>query len=141
MHSGKSEHICEIARNQVVGSVLDPVRHGCIGRSAARRVVLEAAIFRRIVRGRDHNAVGKICRSADVKGEDGMGNRRRRRITPAAIDHGFDAICREHFDRARESWLGQRVRVFSDVQRAIDVVAPAVVTNRLRDRQDVRLIE
>ena len=36
---------------------LDPGRDVQIGGTAVRRIVLESAIFRRVVRGRDHNAV------------------------------------------------------------------------------------
>src|SRR6266540_1910447 len=103
-------------------------------RSATRRVVLEAAIFRRIVRGRDNDAVRETCRSPEVKGEDGVGDRRRRRIAAIAIDHGLYAICCEHLEGSCERWLGQRVRVFSDVQGAVDALAAAVIADRLRDR-------
>src|SRR5262245_50891417 len=66
---------------------------------------------------------------------------RRRRIAAIAIDHGLYAICGEHLEGRCESWLGQRVRVSSDVQRAADAPAAAVIADRLRDRQDVPLVE
>ena len=77
----------------------------------------------------------------EIEREDRVGDRRRRRITVIAIDHRLYAIGREHLQGSRESRLRQSVRVFSDEQRAGDVLAAAVVADRLRDRQDVRLIE
>jgi hypothetical protein len=50
------------------------------------------------------------------------------------IDHGLYAVCGEHLERRCESWLGQRVRVLSDVERAADALTAAVIADRLRDR-------
>jgi hypothetical protein len=66
---------------------------------------------------------------------------RRGRVAVIAIDHGLYAICGEHLEGRCESWLGQRVRVFSDVQRAADALAAAVIADRLGDRYDVPLVE
>ena len=42
-----------------VGAVLNPFGRGGIGRAAVRRIVFEAAVFRRIMRGRDDDAIGR----------------------------------------------------------------------------------
>ena len=57
---------------------------------------LNAAVLRRIVRGRDDDAVGEAARPAAVVGEDGVGDDRSRRIAAIPIDHDLDAIGREH---------------------------------------------
>src|SRR5262245_34462018 len=82
-----------------VGSILDPARHSCIGGPAARRIVLEAAIFGRIVRRRNDDPIRKACGSLEVKGEDCMRDCRRRRTAVIEIDHGLYAIRREHLER------------------------------------------
>src|SRR6185312_10216259 len=48
--------------NQSVGAFLNPLCRRGIGWSARGWVVFEAAILRRIMRGRDNNAVGKTRR-------------------------------------------------------------------------------
>src|SRR4029079_5631320 len=126
----------------MVGSVLDPARHRCLSGPAAWRVVLEATILRWIVRRRDDNAVCQSCRPPKiVERENGVRYCLRWRIAVIAIYHGLHAIGREHFEGGRESWLGQRVRVFSDIERPADALAAAVVADRLRHRENVRLIE
>ena len=125
----------------MVGSVLDPARDGCISGSAARLVVFKAAVFRRIMRRRDDDAVREICRPAEVESEDGVRDRRRRRVAVIAVDHGVYAICCEHLEGSRESRLRQRMRVSSDVERAAGALTRAVIADRLRDREHVRLIE
>ena len=74
-------------------------------------------------------------------GQDGAGNHRRRRIAVALVDHHLDAIGREHFQRARQGRLRQRVGVDADEQRAGDAAALAMIANRLADREDVCLVE
>jgi hypothetical protein len=59
----------------------------------------------------------------------------------AGIDHCPHTVCREHFHRADERWLGERVGVAPDVQGAVDATSRAVVADRLGDGQDVRLVE
>ncbi len=47
-------------------------RYVTSGRPAVRRIVFEAAILGRIVRGRDDNAVGEPCLPSAVVLQDGM---------------------------------------------------------------------
>ena len=76
-------------RQQPVGALLDPAGDVGIGRPAVRRVVLETAVFRRIVRRRDHDAVGETGRPAAVVRQDGVrddgGGRRSRRRRRSAF--------------------------------------------------------
>ena len=59
---------------------LDPAGDVGVGRAAVRRVVLEAAVFGRIVRRRDDDAVGEPAGAAAVVDEDRVRDRRRRRV-------------------------------------------------------------
>jgi hypothetical protein len=112
-----------------------------IRRAAIGRIIFEPAIFGRIMRRRDHDAVGKPTVAALVMGQDGAGNNRRRRITVALVDHRLDAVGGKYFQRARQGRLRQRVGIDADEQRPGDAAAPAVIADRLADRQDMRLVE
>jgi hypothetical protein len=54
------------AAKQGVGAVADPRGYVGVGGAAVGRVVLETAVFRGIVRGRDHDAVGQSPEMAPV---------------------------------------------------------------------------
>ena len=57
-------HAAQAAFEKLVRLRLDPVRDGWLRRPAVGWIVLEAAVMGRIVRRRDHDAVGKTCFSA-----------------------------------------------------------------------------
>ena len=104
---------------QLVGAVLDPARHVGVGRAAVGRVVLEAAILRRIVRRRDDDAVGEVVRAAAVVDEDGARDDRRRRHAVVALDHRLHAVGGQDLERRALGRAGQRVRVLAHVERAV----------------------
>ena len=56
-----------------------------------------------------------------------MGDHRRRRIAVMRVDHHLDAVGREHFERARQRRLGQRVGIDADEHRPVDAAALAVI--------------
>ena len=126
---------------QLVRRVLNPLRASCIRGAAARRVVLEAAVLRWIVRRRDDDPVGEPGRSAAVVAEDGVGDDRGRRVAVAVVDHHVDFVRRQHLERGRERRLGQRVGVDAEEERTIDALLAAIEADRLGDGQDVRLVE
>jgi hypothetical protein len=138
---GDAFYAAQTVLEEAVGGALDGPRDIGIGRAAIGRVIFEAAVLGRIMRRRDHDAVGKTAVAALVGGEDGAGHHRRRRITVALVDHHLDAIGREYFQRARQSRLRQRVGVDADEQRTGDAAAVAMIADRLADRQDMRLVE
>ena len=123
---------------QRVGSILDPPGDVGVGRPAMGRVVLEAAVLRRIVRGRDHDAVGQPVMAPAVMDEDGVGDRRRRREAVVALDDGRHVVCRQNLERGPLRGTRDRVRVLAHVERAGDGVRVAIVADRLGDRHDVR---
>ena len=111
---GDAVDAAQTVLEKAVGGALDGGGDIGIRRAAIGRIIFEAAIFRRIMRRRDHDAVGKATVAAPVMGQDGARNHRRRRITVALVDHHLDAIGREHFQRARQGRLRQRVGVDAD---------------------------
>ena len=72
-----------VLAQQRIGARLNPARHVGVGRPAVRRVVLEAAILRRVVRRRDDDAVRQPVRAAAVVHENRPRYRRCRRETIA----------------------------------------------------------
>ena len=134
-------HAREIFAQQGVGGSLDLAGDVAIGGAAVRRVVFEAAILGRVVRGRDHDAVGEAARSPLVVGKNRVGDDGRRRVAELFVGHDLDAIGGENLQSAGEGREGQRVRINADEQRAVDPVTLAIPTDRLTDGDDVGFIE
>ena len=65
----------------------------------------------------------------------------RRRVAVVGVDQHRHVVGREHLERRRPRRLGQPVGVAADEQRAVVPLLLAVVADRLRGRQDVRLVE
>jgi hypothetical protein len=65
---GRAPHALEAGGDEGVGAVGDPAGGIGVGRAAVRRVVLEAAVARRVVRRGDHDAVGAAGSSAADRG-------------------------------------------------------------------------
>ena len=68
---------------------------------AARRIVFESAIARRIVRGRDHDSVGEPGRPFSIEAQNRVRHRRSRRVLVAFGQHHMHAVRREHLQRRR----------------------------------------
>ena len=75
-------------RDQLVGPLGDHARRVGVGRTAVRRVVLEAAVGRRVVRGRDHDAVGQTRAGRQVLAAVGAEDRVRDRRASACSRRG-----------------------------------------------------
>ncbi len=134
-------HAVQPAFEQRVGAALNPSGDVSIGRSAVRRVVFESAVVGRIVRRRDHDAVGAIFFAAAVVDQDRVRDRGRRREFAVGRNHDGHAVRGKHFERGFERRLRQRVRVGADEQRAIDVLRGAVFADRLSRRENVPFVE
>ena len=126
---------------QRVGAVLDPGRDFGVGGATIGRIVLEPAVGRGIVRGRDDDAVREARAPARVPRENGVRDRRCRREAVVALYHDGDAVGRQHLERRALGGAGDGVRVLAQDQRPGDVVGLAVVGDGLADRQDVALGE
>ena len=106
-----------------------------------RRVVLEPAVLRRVVRRCDDDPVRVPGCPTTVVSKDGVGDDGRRGVAVIAVDHDFDAVGGEHLEGADEGRLGQRVGVHSHEQRTGDLLRLAMETDGLRDGEDVPLVE
>ena len=93
------------------------------------------------MRWRDDNAIGQTAATALVVHQDRLGNRRGWGEFATGRNHRLHAIGRQHFNRAVQRRLRQRMGIGTDKQRPADALGAAVITNRLTDRQHMRLIE
>jgi len=125
----------------LIGAILDDLGHAGVRRTARGRVVLEAAIRRRIVRRRDHNAISYAALVAAVVGQDSVRDDRRGRENVIGLDHHVDFVRRENLDRSVDRGPRQRMAVHADVQGAVVALALAVLGNGLRNGGDMVVIE
>ena len=135
---GHALHIGIVLSEQLVGPVLNPLRHARFRRAAVGRVVLEPAVLRRVMRGRDHDAVRQPVLAAPVMDEDGPRDDRCRRHPVVGLNDGLDIVGRQHFERGALGRRGERVGVLAHAKRAVNALAAPVIADSLRDGQDVR---
>jgi hypothetical protein len=133
--------VAQAADHQLIGPLLDPARNVLVGGAAVGRVVLEASISRRVVRGRHYDAISPCRGPLGVINQDGMRHRRCRRVLVLRSQHDIDAIGGEHFQRARCGRRRQGVRVDTQEQRARDTLCFAVLADGLRDGEHMPFIE
>src|SRR5438105_9074162 len=126
---------------QRVCALLYPIRHFAIGRSAVSRVVLEPAVLGRVMRRGDDDTVSQAIGATAVMRQDNPRNRRSWRYAVAALNNRLDAVRCEDLERSALGRAGNRMRIAAHVERPADAMRAPVVANRLRDRQDVRLVE
>ncbi len=124
-----------------VGLLFYPFRDVSISRSAARRIVFEAAESWRVMRWCDDDAIRETGLATAIVGENRVRDYRGRRVTLVSIDHHVDAIRCQHLQSAGKSGLRKRMRIDADVERSVDALLLTIEANRLRDRENVRLIE
>ncbi len=130
-------------RHQLVGPIGDPAGGIGVGRSTMRRVVFEATVGRRIVRGRDHDAVGLPAAAARpaVVAQDGERDRRRRGESAVDIDHRGDTVAGQHLEGRGHGRLGQCVGVLAEEQRTVDALSRPILTDGLGGGCDVVFVE
>ena len=134
-------HTVELVFEQCVRRRFDPGGHRLVRRPAVRRVVLEAAVLRRVVRGRHDDAVRQARGAAAVVLEDRVRDRRRRRVLVVSGDHDLDVVGGQHLQRAGEGGRGQRVRVDAEKERAIDAPSFSIPADGLADGEHMPLVE
>jgi len=122
---------------ELIGSILDPLGYIGVGRSSIGRIVFKPAVFWRVVRRGDDNAIGEMLGAAPIVDEDRPRNRRRRRHTVVALNDGLDAVRRQDFERGALRGSGHRVRVLAHVERTIGPADFSVVADGLGDCEDV----
>src|SRR5215468_9876413 len=92
----RSPDAAQAVHDQGVGPLLYPRGHLGVRGSAVRRIVLEAAKARWIVRGGDDNTVRQPTRAATVVAKNRMRDYWRRRVPALGIDHHLDAVGRQY---------------------------------------------
>ena len=134
-------HRLEPVTQDLVGPLGDHPGGVGVGGPAIGRVVLEAAVARRVVRRGDDDAVGQVTVTVPVEREDGVAHGRCRGVPVSRIDHGDNIVGAQHLERRHPRGLRQRVGITSDEQRTGCSLRRPVLDDGLRGGQDVRLVE
>src|ERR1051325_3421041 len=100
-----SRHPPQSVRDEGIRLLFYPFGDMRIRRSAVGRIVFETAEARRVMRRRDDNAVREATLATAIVGENCVRNDRSGSIAIGSIDHHFDTIRCQHFQRTRKSWL------------------------------------
>ncbi len=132
---------------ELVGARRDPAGRVGVGRPAVRRIVLEAAVARRVVARGDDDAVGQAIPGGAQSGgravstQDGDRDRGGRRVGAARVDARVDARRCKDLQGGAPRGFAQGVRVATDEQGAVDSLGSAVLDDRGGDGDDVGLVE
>src|SRR6266700_1834259 len=118
---------------QSVGPVLDPRGDVEVSGTTVGWIVLETAVLRRVVRGRDDNAVGEVLCTIPVVNEDVPRDDRCRRDAVVLLDDGLHGIGRQHLQCGALGRRGQGVCVLPHVEWAVNALTVPIVTNGLRN--------
>ena len=141
LREGHPLHACEAVGEQGVCLILDPTRDVRIRGTAVRRVVLEAPVLGRVVRGGDDDTVGEAARPAAVAREDRVGDDRCRRVPLSVVDHHVNPVGRQHLEGAPKGRLREGMGVDPQEKRPVDLLLLSVQANGLGNGEDVVLVE
>src|SRR5262245_8005991 len=89
----------------------------------------------------DDDAVSEAAFATARVAENRVRDDRGRSVTVISIDHHVDAIGCEHLQSAGKRWLRKGVRIEADVERPVNALLLSIKANRLRDCENVRLVE
>src|SRR5262249_49812323 len=124
---GQAFHVAVTALEDLVGALLHDVGDVGVGRAAVGRVVLEAAVGRRVVAGGDDDAVGQAGRAALVVGQDGVRHDRGGRESVVVLDPHIDAVGRQDVEGGALGGIADGVGVLAHDERAGDALGGAVL--------------
>jgi len=100
-----------VVTQQLVGAILDPPSDIGVRRAAICRVVLDAAVFRRVMRWCYDDAVAEMIFAPSVVDENGARDDRSRRNGVVLLDDGRYVIGRQDLERCALRRPRERVRV------------------------------
>ena len=134
-------HVPVAAAQQFVGAVLHRPGDVGVGGAAAGRVVLEAAVLRGVVAGRDDDAVGlsNVVLLAPVVLQNGPADQRRGRVGSALAAAHVHPVGDQDPQGRGQRRFAEGVGIGPDKQRAVNARRSAVLGHRLRDGEDMAL--
>ena len=133
-------HALQTGRQQRVGSVFHHFGDIGVCRTTVWRVVFNAAIFRRVVGRRDHNAVSQRA-AFFVVDQDSVRYSRGWRKAVIFLHDDVNAVRRQHFQYRDKSRFRQRVGILAHIARTSNPVFRTFFSNRLGDSQNMRLVK
>src|SRR5215813_9471245 len=136
-----SQHSPQVVGNEGVGLPFYPIGDVSVRRSAMGRIIFEAAESRRVMGRCDDDAVREAALATAIVGENRVRDDRSRSVTLVSVDHHVDSVGYQYLQSAGKSGLRKRVRIEADVERAVNALLLTIKANRLRDCENVRLVE
>ena len=134
-------YIAVAGSHQFIGTILDPGGNVGVGGTAIRRIVFETAICRRIVGRGNDDAIGEVLFPSTVVNQNCARDYWSRGNTVLLLNNGFHSVGCKHLECGALRRCRQSVRVFAHIQRSANPFSAAIFADRLRDGQDVGLIE
>src|SRR5262245_26636049 len=136
-----SQYSAQVVGDEGVGVPFYPFGDVSLRRSAMGRIVFEAAESRRVMRRCDDDAVCEAALATAIVGENRVRDDRGGSVTLVSVDHHVDSVGYQYLQSAGKSGLRKRVRTEADVERPVNALLLAIEANRLRDCENVRLVE
>ena len=140
--------VLQAAAQQIISTLRNPVRGIRVGRATIGRIIFKPTIPRRIMRRRNHNAVGTLrigashpTRQARIIGQNRMRHRRRRGIAAPVVDKHLHVISQQHLHGGNLRRLAQRMRIPPNKNRATNTLRITVIHNGLRGCQNMVLVK
>ena len=93
-----SHHTAQALRNNGVRLLLYPFGDVSVRWSTVGRIVLKAAVARRVMRRRDDDAVGEATLAPAIVVKNRVRDYRRWSVAMVSIDHDVDAICCQYLE-------------------------------------------
>ena len=134
-------HLPETAAQNLVGPLGDRRGGIGVGRPPIGRVVLEAAVAGRVVRGGNDDPVRQSLGTVAVVAEDGVADRRGRGIAIRRINQHHNIIGGQHLQRRDPGRLRQPMGVAAQEQRPGGALRGTVLGDGLSGGQDMGLVE
>ena len=106
-------------------------------RPAVWAVVFNTAIFRRIVGGRNNQAIRQLVGTGAVMGQNGMRHQRRWRIATGSIHTRDHSVAGQYLKHRVHSHIRQSVGIFAHIKGAANALPGAPFHHRLSDGEYV----
>ena len=98
-------HIQHIVGDDLVRTVLDPLGGDCVGWTAVGRVVLETAVFGRVVRRGNDHPVRLHAFVAGIPGQDGVRDNGRGGVLMVPVDMDLHPVASEDLNSSVKRWF------------------------------------
>ena len=133
-------HALQTVSQQCISPVFYDFGDVGICRATVWRIVFNAAVFRRVVGRRDHNAISQRT-AFFIVDQDSIRHGRGWRKAVVFLHDDINTVRCQHFQHRDKCRFRQRVGILAHIARASNPVFRTFFGNRLSDSQNMRLIK